>query len=110
MTKAQLRRRVMQKLMVLEAGETISAEDAEDVDAIIDSVHGNLQSRNKVSWDVENIPAYAETAMIDLVAYEAAPSFGKQGDEARRTKGMKTINLFAQRNNNCNSVTEFSDF
>jgi hypothetical protein len=80
MTLTQLKTRVLERLMVLAAGETPNADDAQLVERRYREVHDMLLVNDLASWAVEeDIPDNCATAMRMIVAYYCAPEFGITG-------------------------------
>ena len=75
-TKAQIAERVLQKLMVLEHGETMDSGDQAIVEAAYDSSFAILDSLNLVSWGSgDDIPTEAELPIIGYVADKIKGAF-----------------------------------
>lgn len=78
-TKIELRDDVLRKLNVLAAGQVASAEDAELVEARIESVLDELDDESLLTWDVANdIPGKAYLPLVAIVAYTMIGDFGQQ--------------------------------
>ena len=75
-TKSQIAERVLQKLMVLEHGETMDTGDQTIVETAYDSSFAILDSLNLVSWGSgDSIPVEAELPIIDYVADKIKSAF-----------------------------------
>lgn len=82
-TLAQLRNRVLQKLSVLERGETAEAEDAALVDSMILSVNEELRDLEICYWSDSAFPQSILEAMADYVACFAVGDFPSQKNRDR---------------------------
>ena len=75
-TKAKIAERVLQKLTVLEHGETMDTGDQAIVEEAYDSSLAILDSLNLVSWgSSDDIPTQAELPIIDYVADKVKGAF-----------------------------------
>lgn len=80
-TKAQIAVRVLQKLKVLENGETINTEDQTIVEDAYDASYALLDAQELTSWgSAEDIPTGAELPVIDYVANECKEAFSVPAD------------------------------
>lgn len=80
-TKAQISERVLQKLMVLEHGETIDSGDKSIVESAYDSAYGLLDHDRLVTWGSgDDIPVAAEIPIIDYVANQVKGAFSVPAD------------------------------
>ena len=78
-TKADLRNQVLEKLGILEAGETASAEDTVLVETRYDQVYDLLFNAEVASWtDHTDIPEHAMLPMTYLVAAECIDEYDIQ--------------------------------
>lgn len=76
--KADIRNRALKKLGQLAAGESASAEDAADVDAIYLSLFDELIQENLAVWGngvSDTIPEKFVEPLVRIVAARAAPEF-----------------------------------
>lgn len=77
MTPTQLKQRVLEKLTVLAAGENPNIEDATLVGDRYASLHDMLITDALVNWTLtEDVPAWAESAIVMMVAAASADEFG----------------------------------
>lgn len=84
-TREQLVRRTLQKLKVLAAGQTPSAEDAQVVDDEIEPVLSDLSVRNIYHFgDPDQIEDEAFVHLADVLAQSVAADFGRDQDESMR--------------------------
>lgn len=75
-TKAQIASRVLQKLMVLEHGETMDSGDQTIVEAAYDAAYGLLSASRLTTWgSADNIPVAAELPIINYVAEQVKGAF-----------------------------------
>jgi len=80
-TKAEIAVRVLQRLMVLENGESIDPADQLIIEQAYDSAYGLLEHDNLVTWgSTDDIPVSAELPIIDYVANRAMGSFTVRQD------------------------------
>lgn len=76
MTPIELRRRVLEKLQVIAAGEPVHADDGLVVQRVYESLHEVLLGDNLVEWTVsENVPTAYERVIVPMVAAECATEF-----------------------------------
>jgi hypothetical protein len=91
-TLAQTRNRVLQKLSVLERGETAEAEDAALIESIIVSVNEELRDLEICHWTDAAFPQAILEAFADYVACFAAGDFPSQKNAQKygqpQSKGM----------------------
>lgn len=75
-TKAKIAERVLQKLMVLEHGETMDTGDQGIVEDAYDSAYALLDHNQLVTWGSgDDIPVAAELPIIDYVADRVKGAF-----------------------------------
>ena len=80
-TKAQIAERVLQKLMVLEHGETMDTGDQLIVEQAYDGAYALLDADTLVTWgDLDDIPVGAELPIIDYVANSIKSAFSVPHD------------------------------
>lgn len=91
---AALRRMVLQELMVLQAGEEVSADDAEIVDPALSEVHeelrfrafgdGHMAKRGDLEWPLDLVPDFAARSYARLAAEKLETVYSlNEGDRAR---------------------------
>lgn len=91
-TRQQLVTRALQKLSVLAAGQTASAEDAQLVLDEIPPVMDDLAQRDIFSWgDPDQIEDAAFVHLADILANSVAADFGKPQDETLRLTAEKRL-------------------
>ncbi len=84
-TKQQIATRVLQKLMVLENGETIDTDDEALIIESYDSSYALLEFDNLVTWGSgDDIPIQAELSVIDYVANRVMGSFTVRPDISQK--------------------------
>lgn len=84
-SREQLVIRALQKLKVLAAGQTPSAEDAKIVDDDLVPVLSDLSQRDVYPFgDPDQIEDMAFVHLADILANSVAADFGQQQDEAVR--------------------------
>lgn len=79
-TKADLAKRVLQKLRVLGAGREPAAEDNTLVGNALDELHADLRNRGLTNdgsgtWTIETVPPYAVRPYVHMVTAELADEF-----------------------------------
>ena len=75
-TKAQIAEKVLQKLGILESGETVDSDDQDIVTDKYDSIYGVLAADDKVSWGSgDDIPTEAVTSIVSIVANDCLSEF-----------------------------------
>ena len=98
-TKTQIAERVLQKLMVLEHGETMDTGDQSIVEAAYDSAYALLENDKLVTWGSgDNIPTGAELPVIDYVANRVKGAFQIPPDVRAQLPGEALVaerDLFA---------------
>lgn len=72
-----LAKRVLQKLQVLAAGETASAEDQELIVTKLKAVHEYLRTEDLLRWTWQDLPAYAEEPYVMMAAFLAQEDYGR---------------------------------
>lgn len=90
-TISDLAKRTLQKLQVLAAGETPSAEDQELVVTKLMAVHAYLRKEDLLRWTVQDIPDYAEEPYVMMAAFLAAEDFGRVVSAANWQGGLSLI-------------------
>ncbi len=76
MTPIELRRRALEKLQVVAAGESVHASDGQVVQAKYESLHDVLLQDNLVEWVVtDNIPTAYQQVMVSMLAAECLAEF-----------------------------------
>lgn len=76
---ADLGVRVLQRLAVISAVETPSAEDASKAQEKVTDAHTMLAALGLTRWTITNWPTYAVPALVECAAALAAPEFGIVG-------------------------------
>jgi hypothetical protein len=82
-TLAQARNRVLQKLSVLERGETAEAEDSALIESIIASVNEELRDLEICYWSDAAFPQAILEAFADYVACFAVGDYPSQKNQQR---------------------------
>jgi hypothetical protein len=97
-TREELVTRALQKLKVLAAGQTPSAEDAAAVDADLVPVLSDLSTRNIYPFgDPDQIEDNAFVHLADILANSVAADFGRdQNDTVRLAAEARLRELTAQ--------------
>ncbi|WP_027039115.1 hypothetical protein [Mesorhizobium ciceri] len=97
-TREQLVNRALQKLKVLAAGQTPSAEDAKVVDDDLEPVLSDLSTRNIYPYgDPDQIEDNAFVHLADILANSVAADFGRdQNDTVRLAAEARLRELTAQ--------------
>ena len=93
MTKAELRRRILQHLGRLAATETPTSEDAAIVDEAIDSAHSRLEHLGVAPFETSAIPAWAQIPMRDYVSGDLAGTFGLDAQARLEHKQLQQLAL-----------------
>lgn len=81
-SKQDLRTRILRDSGVLDINESASAEDAENVDPVVQAALEELEDENVIIFDtsqletVENIPARLFMALSDFVRAQGMASYG----------------------------------
>lgn len=76
-TTTDLAEAVLKRLGVLAAGDTASAEDANDVKDYYADEFETLQTRDIAFWDQATIPVSVFRPLTDYIAGKMAPDFGQ---------------------------------
>jgi len=94
-TLAELRNRTLQKLKVLQAGETAEAEDVSLIEGIVASVNEKLRDLQICYWSDSACP---QSMLEDLAMYVACHAAGDYMDE-KETQAFRSANEgLAERN------------
>lgn len=95
MTKTQLAAAVLKRLAVIGNSESADADDAALVTGIYDSIYPQLRKLEIAPFSATSIDAWAERAIVKIVAAEAGPEFGwadrAQILELWKRQGMKEL-------------------
>lgn len=75
-TKTELAERVLKRIGMLDPSESPTAQEAQDVIAVMDSVYESMKERGHVLWTLTEIPTRYQDSFINVVAGRAAPGFG----------------------------------
>lgn len=79
-TQAQLRTRILEKLFVLIAGETVEAEDAVTVDKVIVSVNEELREDEIAYWSDSACPQHIVETLAAYIACFLANDYMDAGE------------------------------
>lgn len=90
-TKATLRRKVLEHLIVIAAGETPATADQTLVDDAIDAAHERLRKFGLAPFETSAIPSWAQMQLRDIVAADVAQTFGKSGQTLIEYKAAAEI-------------------
>ena len=85
-TTANLRNSILERLGVLEQGETASSDDAELVDTFIDRYHETLIHTGIVNWKTSAIPDEAAVPLIQSLSKELLAEFTVDMETATQIK------------------------
>lgn len=98
-TKAQLAERVLKRIGMLDPSESPTAQESQDVIAIMDSVYESMKERGHILWTLTEIPTRYQDAFINVVAFRVAPDFGllKPELEALAARGEREIYALNER-------------
>lgn len=77
-TTQDLAQRVMEILGLLEAQESVTAEDAALIKRVYEGRHAEWAFRNLAYWQIDEIPVLAFESLAGMMAGEVAPSFSAQ--------------------------------
>lgn len=81
-TRAQLISRALERIGVLAAGQSLSAEDSALVDAQIEPLADELAAREVITLgDLEEFDTSVFHALADCLGYHVAPDFGVSLEE-----------------------------
>jgi len=98
-TRSELVNRALQKLKVVGAGQTASAEDSQFVNDELEPVMSDLAVRNIFVWgDPDEIDDAAFVHLADILANSVAGDFGQAQDETVRLyaeKRLRELNLYS---------------
>lgn len=90
-TKADLRRRVLSHLTVIDATEDPDSEQAATLDPIIDDVRAMLLEKGLCWWDEDIIPQAVMLPLRNYICAHACGAFGRAG------KGYEAFEPIARR-------------
>lgn len=77
-TRAQMIDHVLQRISVLAAGQSATADDSALVGPILDSLHDTLRARGLAPFATSAFPMWAQEAFTKILSSEIAPYFGVQ--------------------------------
>jgi hypothetical protein len=84
-TTAQLAEKVLQKLNVVESGETVDSADQTIVTDKYASIYELLAAEDLVSWGSgDDIPTEAVTSIVSIVAEDCITEFSVRGEAAMK--------------------------
>jgi len=89
MTRAQMIDKVLQRLGVLGAGQSASAEDADLVGKTLDGIHSQYRKLRLAPFATSAFPDWAQEPYAKIIAAQVAPYFGKGDDMAVREDARK---------------------
>lgn len=90
-TRADMRRRVLIHLKVIDATENPDAEQVSTLDPLIDDVRAMLLEKGLCWWDDDVIPGAVMLPYRDFICSVAAASFGRDG------KGYEAVGVPARK-------------
>jgi len=98
-TKTELATRVLRRMGALDADESPQQQDAQAVEAVMDSVYSSLKERRLIEWTLTEIPTRFQDAFINVVADRSAPDFGLSTPETqgRAQMGLREIYALTQK-------------
>lgn len=79
LTKAEVADRAMQALGFLGAGQEASAEDSNRAQESVQTVYEMLRKEGVMPFSVEAVEEWAQSALIHIVAFDLAATFGVTG-------------------------------
>ncbi len=108
-TRTQLKERAAKNLAIIEPGETLSAEDDETFDGLVDPLIAQLSADAIVTiQDDEAIEVEYFMPLARLLANIAGPDFGSPVNEAAKLEDEKTLRRLASTRPSYESLkTEF---
>lgn len=74
--------RALQRLNIISAVETPSAEDAAKAAQKVTDAHAMLQALGKTRWTLTTVPDHIVPAYVECAASLMAPEYGQVGDGA----------------------------
>lgn len=95
-TTQDLAVRVLERLKVIAAGDTPSAEDAASVKSFYAGQFAELQADAVAYWDEDDIPDEAFQALADFVAGRIAPDFGLSRPDLEQSGNLRLRRMSAQ--------------
>ena len=90
-TRADLAKRALQKLSIVDALEEPSAEDGAYVRSVYDDKLEELRDEGLVYWDANAVPEAVVPALVKIVAAEIGPAFGLPFDAALHDAGLQQL-------------------
>lgn len=92
-SEADLARRILLRLAVLQAGEQPSHDESQDVIATMRSVHAAMLDKGMIDWPLDEIPVRCEDAWINYMAWKVSADFGLTTQEvaARGDEGFNDL-------------------
>lgn len=75
-TTTELSVRVAKRLGIIDPSESLTAAEADDITAVMNSVYDSMKERGHINWTLTSIPTMYQDAFINVVAYRVASDFG----------------------------------
>jgi hypothetical protein len=93
-TTQQLATRVLERLRVIEGGDTPSNADAETVKSFYSGAFKELDAQDIAWWDEDAIPDEAFEALTDVIAGRLAPDFGQARPDLEQS-GLQRLRILS---------------
>jgi len=94
-TKTQLAGKVLLKLGVISAGESVDSDDQTLCDEAYESIYEELAERHLVDWGSgDSIPTWAMMPVRTIVANRIANEFGKPRNEGEEESAMQQMAVY----------------
>ena len=106
-TLSELYTAVLEDLGVVAAGQAASAADTAAVTQATAQVLDELEDENLVDWDptANSIPSDRFLPLVDIIAQQVAPKFGKPRDMAVQTMATNRLRRRAAKNSDTEPVS-----
>ena len=99
LTKTQLAKKVLLKLGVIDAGQTVGSDDQTLCDEAYESIYEELAERHLVDWGSgDSIPTWAMMPVRAIVANRIANEYGKPRSLDEETTAMNQMAAYLAMN------------
>lgn len=88
LAKSEVADRALEAIGIKAAGQSAAAEDANRAQESVDSVYQMLRKEGLAPFAVATVPEWAQPALIHLVAFDLAATFGLSGDRLQSVSSL----------------------
>jgi len=95
-TRTDIRNRIAKELRIVAGGETLSAEDASDIEETITDTQSQLEDKEDAYWVDGDYPDELVAALVKIMSFEAAQKYGISQDKmtayaAKQIEGYRDL-------------------